>query len=307
MQDIEAGIVYRGWVPESHHRARVAVTDPVGMLRLSIGVPDFPTLPRSALKPFQAIAMVEQGLDTDGAELVLAAASHLGEPIHIEGVERILAGAGLGPADLLNTVDYPIDEASRVAWIASGRGKESLAHNCSGKHASMLRTCRRAGWPTEDYRDPGHPLQRAIREAINDYCGVVGEPVTDGCTAPAFASTLPGLARGFGRWAAAKEGAARKVADAYRAFPEYASGTNDPTVALHRSVPGLVAKVGAEGVIGVGLPDGTGIAVKMSDGMGRGRFYVAAAVLNALGRTVEGIQPEIVVSPELLEALEQLG
>lgn len=306
MQDVEAGIIYRGWVPESHHRARIAVTAPDGTVRLELGRPDFPTLPRSALKPFQAIAMVEQGLDIEGAELALAAASHLGEPIHTDAVQRILEGAGLTVADLVNTPDFPIDEPARVAWIRSGRGKESLAQNCSGKHAAMMRTCRIAGWPVDTYRDAQHPLQRAIREVINDYCGVEGEPVTDGCSAPAFASTLRGLARGFGRWAGADHGAAKKVADAYRQFPEYVSGTADATVPLIRSVPGLVAKVGAEGIIAVGLPDGTGVAVKMSDGMGRGRFDVAAAVLGALDHTVEGIKPEIVVSPELLEALESL-
>lgn len=307
MQDVEAGIVYRGWVPESHHRARIAVTAPDGSVRLTLGDMDHPTLPRSALKPFQAIAMLDAGLDLEGADLALAAASHLGEDIHVDGAVRILAGAGLTVADFVHTTDLPGAEHARDAWLRAGRGKEAVAHNCSGKHAAMLRTCIRAGWDVESYREPDHPLQQAARAVIEDYCGIVGEPVVDGCTAPAFASTLPGLARGYGRWAAAGEGAAKRVADAYREFPEYASGSTDPSVQLHRSVPGLVAKVGAEGIIALGLPDGTGIAIKMSDGMGRGRFDVAAAVLGALGPEVEGIAPEIVLGPGLVESLAVLA
>lgn len=295
--------MYRGWVAESHHRGRIVVTNPDGSVRLTVGATDHATLPRSALKPFQAIAMLEHGLDLDGELLALAGASHAGERIHIDGVLRILEGAGLGAEDLVNTADHPQEEAARVAWIRAGRDKEPLAHNCSGKHAAMLATCVRAGWSREDYRDPDHPLQRAIRATIEDYCGVVGDPVADGCTAPAFAGLLPGLAQGFGRLAAADDGPARRIADAYRNHPEYVSSTGDATVRLHRAVPGIVAKVGAEGILAAGLPDGTGIACKMSDGMGRGRFDVMVAVLRAIGHEAEGVTPEFVIAPELAEVL----
>lgn len=306
MLDAEAAIVYRGWVAESHHRARIAVTAPDGALRLSLGDPDLPTLPRSALKPFQTIAMLEHGLDLDGELLALAAASHFGETFHIDGVRRILDGAGLSEADLVNTPDFPLGEQARVDWIRAGHDKEPLAHNCSGKHAAMLRTCVRAGWERDGYRDPSHPLQQAVRGVIDDYCGVEGEPVTDGCSAPAFVATLPGLARGFGRWAAAEEGAAKRVADAYRAHPEYTAGTTDPVVELHRAVPGLVAKAGAEGIFGVGLADGTGLAIKISDGASRPRHDLALAVLRGLGHDAPRTDPLVVISPALEEALARL-
>lgn len=305
MEDIAAGIAYRGWVAESHHRARVVVTAPNGLVRLALGSPEAPTLPRSALKPFQVIALLESGLDLEDELLALAGASHWGEPIHIDGTLRILDGVGLDDGALVNTADFPLSEDARIEWIRAGKSKEPLAHNCSGKHAAMLRTCVRAGWPLADYRDSGHPLQRAIRRVIDDYCGVEGEPVVDGCTAPAFATRLTGLARGFGQLAAAG-GTAGRVADAFRRHPEYMSGTQDPTVLLVRSVPGLVAKVGAEGILAAGLPDGTGIAVKMSDGMGRGRFDVLVTVLAELGHEVPGFAPEVVIAPELRQALAAL-
>ena len=233
MMDVLLGIVDRGWVAESHHRGRISVVREDGRVLLSLGDLTAPTLPRSALKPFQAIAMLRSGLDLENQLLALAAASHLGQSIHTQGALRILEMTGLSTSDFQHTADLPGDEASLAAWLAAGRRKEPLAHNCSGKHAAMLRTCRLAGWPTEGYRDPSHPLQQAIRTVIEEYCGVLGDPVVDGCTAPAFATTLPGLARGFARLASEKEeGPGRLVADAFRRYPEYTSGTSHPVVRL---------------------------------------------------------------------------
>ena len=52
--------------------------------------------------------------------------------------------------------------------------------------------------------------------------------------------------------------------------PAYVSGTHRDELALHRAIPGLVAKAGAEAVYAVGLPDGRGVAIKISDGSPRG-------------------------------------
>ncbi len=306
MKDLLLGIAYRGWVAESHHRGRLCITAPDGTVRLLIGDADAPTLPRSALKPFQVIAMLHQGLDLSDELLALAGASHWGEPMHVDGVLRILAGAGLSVDDFVHTADLPLDEAARNEWLRAGRGREPLAHNCSGKHAAMLRTCLTAGWTMEDYRNPEHPLQLAVREVLEDYCGIVGDPVVDGCTAPAFVTTLPGLARSFGCWAAESKGAGKLVADAYRSYPEHTSGTADPVVRIHRQIPGAVAKVGADGILAVGLPDGTGVALKLSDGMGRGRFEVMDAVLRALGHEVDSGRDEVRIAPDMLERLADL-
>jgi L-asparaginase II len=50
-----------------------------------------------------------------------------------------------------------------------------------------------------------------------------------------------------------------------------------------RAFPGLFCKAGAEGVYGVGLPDGRGLAVKVEDGAFRARPVVMAAALRRLG------------------------
>ncbi len=276
--------VVRGAMVESVHRARAVVTNADGSVRYGFGDHHLPMFPRSASKPMQAVAMLEAGLDLDGRLLALAAASHLGEDFHLAGVREILAGAGLTETDLQNTPDLPIDEAARTAWVRSGRGTASIAQNCSGKHSAMLRTCVRAGWDVAEYRDPDHPLQRRIRTVIGRYAGEEPtEPSVDGCGAPVLGTSLVGLARSYGAIAAATEGPGAAVAAAYRTNPAYPSGSQSPERHLMEAVSGLFCKGGAEAVLAAGLPDGTGIALKMADGMGRGRTELFVALLRKLG------------------------
>ena len=65
MMDVLLGVVDRGWVSESHHRGRISVVREDGRFLLSLGDMAAPTLPRSALKPFQVIAMLRSGLDLE--------------------------------------------------------------------------------------------------------------------------------------------------------------------------------------------------------------------------------------------------
>ena len=60
-----------------------------------------------------ASACCAAGLDLDGELLALACASHSGEPFHLEGVRRILAGAGLDEDALQTPPDYPLDDQAR--------------------------------------------------------------------------------------------------------------------------------------------------------------------------------------------------
>ncbi|HYN30201.1 MAG TPA: asparaginase [Dermatophilaceae bacterium] len=277
--------VVRGGFVESVHRGSLAVTDVTGAVTAALGDTASPILPRSANKPIQAAAMVRAGLDLPPDLLALASSSHSGEPFHLDGVRRILAGCGLDEPALQNTPDRPYAEDERERWLAAGRGRESVAQNCSGKHAAMLATCVANGWDTAAYRDPGHPLQRLIGATMADLTGEpVAATVVDGCGAPVMATSLAGLARAFGRIAAAAPGTPeRRVADAIRAHPEFLGGTGRDVTALVAGTPGAVAKDGAEAVYAVGLADGCGVALKVADGGQRARPVVLAAVLRALG------------------------
>jgi L-asparaginase II len=283
---VVAEVVRSGFL-EGRHRGSVVVTAPGGAVEWAVGVVDRPMFPRSSNKPMQAVGMLRNGLDLDGELLALAGASHSGEPFHLNGVRRILAGAGLDESALQTPPDYPIDDTARDEWIRAGREKSPVTMNCSGKHAAMLATCVAAGLPIDDYRNPEHLVQKGIRAAVEDGAG---EPVAavgvDGCGAPLLAITLTGLARAFGRYAAAPADTPEgRVADAFRSFPEYASGSRRDEAALMRAIPGLFCKAGAEGVYGVGLPDGSGVAIKIEDGAARARPMVMAATLRRLGLT----------------------
>jgi L-asparaginase II len=276
-------VVRSGFI-ESVHRARVAVTAPDGALLGSLGAEFAPMYPRSSSKPLQAVGMLRAGLDLDGHLLALVCASHSGEPIHVDGVRAILAGAGLDESALQTPPDWPLDDAAREAAIRAGAHRAPVFMNCSGKHAGMLATTVTTGEDVATYRDPDHPTQLAILRGIDDLAHEQATNLAvDGCGAPLFAISLYGLARAFGQLAAATEGAERQVADAVRAHPEYVSGTTRDELALHRAVPGLVGKAGAEAVYAVGLPDGRGVALKISDGNPRARAVLMAAVLQRLG------------------------
>ncbi|HET7396947.1 MAG TPA: asparaginase [Intrasporangium sp.] len=291
---VVAHVVRSGFV-EGVHRGTAVVTAPDGSVELEVGDAGGPVFPRSSSKPLQAVAMVRSGLPIDGAQLALACASHSGEDFHVAAVRDLLEQAGLAETELQNTPDYPFDEAARIAWITSGRPKQAIAQNCSGKHASMLVTCAANGWDRATYRDPGHPLQRAIADTMRDLTGAhIAAVAVDGCGAPIHAVPLTALARAFGRLAAATAGPEAKVAAAIRRHPEYVGGTGRDVTALIRGVDGLVAKDGAEAVYAVGLRDGRGVAVKVADGGSRARSVLLAAVLRRIG----------VGAPDVLEVLE---
>ncbi|GGP73199.1 asparaginase [Saccharothrix coeruleofusca] len=277
--------VWRGEFLESVHHGSVVALNGDGEQVLAVGRPQDTTYPRSSNKPIQALAMLRHGLDLDGELLALACASHSGEDFHVAGVGRVLARAGLTYDDLRCTPDLPLGERARVAHLASGRGPEPRYMNCSGKHAAMLATCVAAGWPTDSYLDPEHPLQLAVRDALEELAGEpVGAVGVDGCGAPLFGISLVGLARAFGALASAAPGTVEhRVATAMRSHPEWVGGTGRDVTALMRGIPGAVAKDGAEGVYAIGLPDGSAVACKIADGSSRARAVVLVAALRRLG------------------------
>lgn len=277
--------VVRSGEVESVHRGSLVVLDADGGVLIRLGAPEQPCFPRSSNKPLQAVGMLRCGLDLDGADLALAAASHSGEPVHVNRVRGLLSSRGLPESALGCPPDYPLSEEARTTLIAHGGGRGRIFMNCSGKHTAMLLTCQAAGWPTAGYLEPQHPLQRALREATSELAAEPAAAVgVDGCGAPLFGHSLTAVARAYARLVRAEPGTPeRRVADAMRAHPELVAGTGrDDTVAM-RAVPGLLLKGGAEGVHVGALADGSAFAMKIDDGAERARPPVIAAVLQRLG------------------------
>ncbi|KQV77730.1 asparaginase [Nocardioides sp. Root122] len=280
---VVAEIVRSGFV-EGHHYGSIVALAAGGSVDWSVGEVDVPVLPRSSNKPIQALAMVELGLDLPPELVALACASHSGEPFHVDGVRRILASAGLDESALQTPADYPLDDDAREAVVRDGGSRSPILMNCSGKHAAMLATCVLQGWDTATYLAPDHPLQQAISAT---FARLTGEPVTtvavDGCGAPLLSTSLVGLARAFAALATATEGPEQRVAEAIRQHPQYVSGTTRDELRLHRAIPGLIGKAGAESCYAIALPDGRAWALKTDDGAARVRPVLMAEALRRSG------------------------
>jgi L-asparaginase II len=276
-------IVRSGFV-EGVHRGRLVLLDADGSVALEVGDARATVLPRSSNKLMQATGMLEAGLDLEGELLAVAAGSHSAQEFHIEAVRKILAGAGLSEEALQTPPAAPSDEQALAAFHRSGEYEAPVYFNCSGKHAAMLATSVRNGWPIETYLDPAHPVQLAARAAIER---LTGEPVqaeaVDGCGAPLLGFSLLGLARAFRAAVLAEPGSAeRRVADAMRAHPRYVSGDAGLDTIAMGSVSGLLAKIGAEAVYAAALPDGRALAFKIDDGAKRAVPVVLAEALRRL-------------------------
>jgi L-asparaginase II len=275
-----AHVVRSGFVEGAHHGS-VIVLDADGAVVASAGEVGVPTFPRSSNKPAQAVAMVRNGLRVAPQDLALAAASHSGEPFHVERVRAMLAAGGLDSSALRCPPDLPLHEPSAHALLAAGGGPTRAHMNCSGKHAAMLRTCQASSWKLEGYLEPDHPLQLALRDTVEEMAGErVTATAVDGCGAPLFALSLHGLARTFSRLV---DGPETEVADAMRAHPDLVGGTGRDVTLLMAGVPGLLAKDGAEGVYAVALPGVGAVALKIEDGAARARTPVLVSALRRLG------------------------
>lgn len=283
-----AEVVRSGFVEGIHYGAAVLL-DADGSVVASAGDIDSPTLPRSANKPLQAAGMRDLGLRLDGRLLALSAASHWGQPFHVEGVRAILAEANLDESSLRNTPGLPQDsQAQRVVGLAGGT-KSSILHGCSGKHAAMLVATRLGGWSLETYYESDHPLQQALQTYAE---GVIGGPIprvaVDGCGAPAWAMSLRQLAEVYRACVLAPEDSSLgDVGRAMRAHPEYVGGDESEVTGLMRAVPGLLVKDGAESVYVAAFDDGRAVAVKIADGGFRAGQVVLVAALRQLGAADE--------------------
>src|SRR5438477_3972644 len=114
----------RGAMVESRHRGAVAVVDADGATLLVLGDVARPVFPRSAVKPLQALPLVESGAaDRYGfgdEEIALACASHGGEPAHVAVASRMLARAGLDVGALECGAHWPSHQASTQALARWG-------------------------------------------------------------------------------------------------------------------------------------------------------------------------------------------
>ena len=269
---------------ESRHRIHAVRVDGDGSLAEERGDAGLVTFMRSAAKPIQALLLMRSYDDLAEEHVAIAAASHHARAEQLAAVRELLARAGATEDDL---------ECGPV-------NGSRLEHNCSGKHAGFLCVCAARGWPFEGYRLPEHPLQIQVLAALDEAAGLGGNQIpvaVDGCGVPTFGLSLECMAASFGRLVRNELEGADRVTAAMRAHPALVEGPGSAATEVMHAVPGSVAKGGAEGVLCIGLDDGSALAFKSEDGSGRGLLPAAAALLDLThlrGSTIRNSRGEAV-------------
>lgn len=290
--------VTRGDRVESRHRVSAAVVDAEGRVAYRAGDPTAAVFPRSAIKPIQALALVESGAaEAEGcsdAEVALACASHAGEAEHVAAVAAWLARIGLSERDLECGSHLPGDWNATVDLLCAGRQPSQLHNNCSGKHSGFLTLARHQDWPTKGYIDYAHPVQQRVLGVIESMCGLDLSAAAwgvDGCGIPTFAVPLANLALAMARLGVPddqpdrRRAACERVRRAMGAHPRLTSGSGTFCTRVIETTAGrALVKTGAEGVFAAALPHlGLGCALKAEDGASRAAEAAMAHLLARLG------------------------
>jgi L-asparaginase len=268
----------REGIVESVQYVQAVVCDYRGRVLSVAGDAGYATFVRSALKPFQAQAATTSGVleryQLSDRDLAIMCSSHAGDLHHARQAFNILWRAELEASDL----QCPIPA-----------GKTSpLEHNCSGKHAGMLATCKAHEWPISNYLERHHPLQRLIQQKFSDLLKMPAEEfigACDDCGAPTYLLQLDQMAILYAQLAAGESLDLERIVRSMVHHPELIGGEGRFDTELMRLTQGeLVSKSGAEGIQCVGkVGEGMGLAIKATDGSARTKYATALYLLQQMG------------------------
>jgi len=293
---VELARVWRGPVVESIHRGVVVVADTSGRYRHAWGDPGWMPPPRSALKPFQAVALVESGaadaLGLTDEHIAMACASHAAQPFQVALVTDWLNRLGVSEDALVCGPALPRDVADMGEAFAHG-GPRRIYHNCSGKHCGFLSIARHMN-AGQDYASPDHPAQRLYRDILSEFTGVDASRLPhgiDGCGLPAVALPMGLMAKAAARFGVGqavspeRRAAVKRVLNAMASHPDHLASKDSPTARMIRYTDGnVLLKVGAEGYLMACVRDrGLGIVIKVADGDSSGRVKLGV-LARILGR-----------------------
>lgn len=297
----------RGGTLECQHFGAVAVVNAQGRLLARVGDADWLTFSRSTLKALQALPFMEGGgarkFGFTSAQLALLCASHNGEDAHVTQVQAMLDQVGLSARALQCGCHVPLRFTYTDTPVPEGLRYDERHNNCSGKHAGFLAYCVQHGLPLDDYVNPDHPLQQAIRRDVARAVRCAPHALRmgiDGCSAPNYALPLSRLAGAYARLASGARDdefgeSFAALSDAMTAHPDLVSGTGRNDLAFMRAGRGdWVSKVGADGVQVLGSKSrGEALAIKIIDGNKPALFAATVEVLAQLGWLDEAQRAEL--------------
>ncbi|MEB3351903.1 MAG: asparaginase [Cyanobacteriota bacterium] len=267
----------RNGIQESIHRVHAVVCDQRGRVLMRAGDSQKLTFVRSALKPFQATAFVSSGAAERGNAgdrgLAIACASHTGSAAHAREAFRLLWAADL--------------EAQQLQCPPPAADASPLEHNCSGKHAAFLATCRTLHWPLNTYLQIDHPLQQQLLRRVGELLGLPAAELVsarDDCGAPTLQLQLAQMALLYAHLGAGAQADLEQLSRAMLAHPELVAGEGRFDTELMRLSHGQVlSKGGAEGIQCLSrVGEGIGLAIKVDDGAARAKHAVALHLLEQL-------------------------
>jgi L-asparaginase II len=282
--------VCRGPLVESIHHGAFVVMDRAQKIIAQAGDIHRPVFPRSAIKAFQCLPLLESGgaaaFSLTDEDIALCCSSHNGEAAHVRIAASILGKCSCGEEHYECGAHWPTAREASNALLLAQQRPRAIHNNCSGKHAGMIAFAQHMGFNTKDYVKPDHPVQRAMMNAIGNICDVdlSSAPMgIDGCSVPSWAFGLRNMARGFARLTAPNHTAGLRIIAATRAHPFLVAGSGRFDTKIMTAVPRLFIKVGAEGVFcGAIAHAGLGFALKCDDGASRGAEVAIAGALSKL-------------------------
>jgi L-asparaginase len=301
---IEVHLLREGIV-ESVHQVEATVCDSKGRALLVAGDPEASAFIRSALKPFQALAVISTGTleryDLTDKDLAIMCSSHRGTVEQSRQVFNILWRSDVDPSNLQCPI--PSEKQSR------------LQHNCSGKHAGMLAVCQQRNWPLNTYLRPSSPIQQLILSKIAELLQMPGAELIcahDDCGAPTYSMQLRQMAFLYAQLASGASLDLERIVRAMTYHPNTIAieGAFDSEL-MRLSSGEIVSKTGAEGIQCVGrVGEGMGLAIKVIDGSNRAKYAVAIHLLKQMGwitPTVAETLSETFMSLDTYKRLEVIG
>lgn len=286
----------REGIIESRHIVQAVVSDDRGRVLSVAGNAETAAFVRSALKPFQALAVTSTGTveryDLSDRDLAIITSSHQGSIDQVRQVFNILWQADID----VNALHCPIPPDKR----------SPLEYNCSGKHAGMLAVCQQRHWPLTTYLDRKHPVQQLIITKVAELLRMPAEEFLtahDDCGAPTYLMQLSQMAALYAVLASSNSLDMERIVRAMNHHPVMVAGEGQFDTELMRLTPGdLVSKSGAEGIQCIGrLGEGMGLAIKVMDGAKRAKYAVAIHILQQMG----WISP--IIAQSLSEKFMNLG
>lgn len=302
--ELEVRLLREG-IAESRHQVQAVVCDNRGRVLSVAGNAETATFIRSALKPFQALAITSTGTleryNLSDRDLAIICSSHKGTIEQVRQVFNILWRADIDPS----TLQCPTPETKR----------SPLQYNCSGKHAGMLAVCQQRHWPLNNYLQPNHPVQQLIFGKVAELLRMPAEEFIrahDDCGAPTYFMQLGQMASLYAQLTSGKNLDMERIVRAMTHHPVMVAGDGEFDTELMRLTLGeLVSKAGAEGIQCIGRSgEGMGLAIKVMDGAKRAKYAVAIYLLKQMGwitPTVAETLSETFMALDKFKRLEVIG